>query len=154
MTIKSIVTSYHHKYRFSIETSGFLRAGFNSCSAIKAESGDVEHREGGSLIAFKEPGLLTYPDVTLSRGVAQDFDLYMWWMATANAVSDAGFATPGYKRDVDIVQWDRIGAEVRRWTLVNAFPKSFQAGEWNNDNNEVVVEELVLRYDFFKLPID
>lgn len=56
-----------------------------------------------------------------------------------------------YKRNLDIVQQDRDGVTLRRWTLVRAWPVKFVAGEWDNESDENVIESVTLTYDFFEL---
>ena len=51
----------------------------------------------------------------------------------------------------DIVQQDRNGKTLRRWSLSNAWPTKFVAGEWDNEADENVIESLTLTYDFFDL---
>jgi hypothetical protein len=40
---------------------------------------------------------------------------------------------------------------LRRWTLHNAWPVKFKAGDWDNDSDENVIEALTLTFDFFDL---
>jgi phage tail-like protein len=54
-----------------------------------------------------------------------------------------------YKRNIDIVQMDRDGSVIKRWTVFGAWPTKFKPGEWGGSQNEVVVETLTLEYDFF-----
>jgi hypothetical protein len=55
-----------------------------------------------------------------------------------------------YKRNLDIVQQDRDGVTLRRWSLSRAWPVKFVAGEWDNESDENVIESVTLTYDFFE----
>ncbi len=62
--------------------------------------------------------------------------------------------TPGYKKNLAVVQLDRDGSELRRWNVHNAFPAEFEAASWDNSADEVAIESLVLAYDYFDQPQD
>lgn len=139
-----------HKWRFTVEIDGFASAHFNKCSALEFEIAKVEHWEGGNIIPHKEPGRVTVSDLTLDRGVGLDRDVYNWAKEAADFVRNGGGLPEELKRNVEIVQRDRAGNEVRRWAVYNAWPQKFQAGEWDNNSDEVVIEQLVLCIDYFE----
>lgn len=143
--------SYHRKFKFVVEIDGFSSAGFQKCSELTVEVANIEYHEGGSLVPHKSPGRLKFTDVTLERGASQDKDFYSWVSEVANAAANAGLSDPSYKRTIDIVQQDRDGSTLRRWTLSNAWPVKYSAGAWDNESDETVIESLTLTYDFFTL---
>jgi phage tail-like protein len=143
--------SFHHKSCFVVEIPGVGSASFASCGELSVEAAVVTHWEGGALVAYKAPGRLTFSDVDLQRGATKDRDLYDWFLEVANAASGRGLVDAAYKRSVDIVQLDRDGETLRRWTLFNAWPSKFVAGEWDNDSDDVVIESVTLVYDYFTL---
>jgi len=138
---------YFKKFKFVVEIQGVAFAGFRDMSDLRVSVAEVAHHEGGSLIPKKEPGRVTFADVTLSRGATTDEDLWNWMKETIAAGSI--LVDPAQKRTIDVVQQDRAGTEVNRWTLHNCWPKEFMAGSWNNEADENVIEEIVLGYDFF-----
>ena len=144
-------TGFHKKFKFVIEEAGLAVAAFQKASELSVEAAKVEYFEGGSLIPDKSPGRLTFTDVTLERGVTIDRDLYDWFLDVANAAADTGLNEPDFKRTLDIVQQDRLGNELRRWRLVNAWPMKFTAGDWDNEADENVIEQVTLTYDYFEL---
>jgi phage tail-like protein len=143
--------SFHKKFKFIVEIDGVGHAGFQKCSELSVEVANVQYFEGGSLIPNKSPGRLTYPDVTLERGATQDRDLYDWFQEVATAASGLGLTDAAYKRGLDIVQQDRDGSTLRRWSLSRAWPVKFVAGEWDNESDENVIEFTTLTYDYFEL---
>ena len=48
---------------------------------------------------------------------------------------------------MDIVQQDRNGATVRRWSLSRAWPVTFVASDWDDECDDNVVEAVTLTYD-------
>ncbi|MFI5300363.1 MAG: phage tail protein [Polyangiales bacterium] len=151
MTIIGSPRSFHKKFKFLCEVDFLGSAAFAKCSELSAECAVVVYSEGGSLIPNKSPGRLTFADVTLERGASQDHDLFDWFQDVAIAASGLGMVDPFYKRGLDIVQQDRDGTTLRRWSLANAWPTKFVAGDWDNGSDEVVIEQVTLAYDFFDL---
>jgi phage tail-like protein len=151
MTIIGKPRSFHKRFKFIIEADGVVSAAFQKCSELSVEVAKVEYYEGGSLIPNKSPGRLTFPDVTLERGATSDEDLFDWFEDVAIASSGLGLIDPDYKRNLDIVQQDRDGKTLRRWTLTGAWPTKFAAGEWDNGSDENVIESVTLTFDYFEL---
>jgi phage tail-like protein len=151
MTIMGNPRSFHKKWKFVFEADAVMSAGFAKCSELSAEVAKVEYFEGGSLIPNKSPGRVTFSDVTLERGATQDHDLYDWFTDVALVAAGTGLNDIDYKRNGDIVQQDRDGSTLRRWSLTGAWPTKFVAGEWDNASDEVVIESVTLTYDLFDL---
>lgn len=145
---------FHHRYRFVMEIQGFESSAFRDISGLKANVGLVEHWEGGRLIAYKEAGRITFDNLTCTRGVTIDQDAYAWFKKVARLAADSGNVNPEYKKDCSIVQYDRDGRELRRWSVHQAFPIVFEAGSWDNTTDEAVIETLELAYDYFDQPGD
>lgn len=142
---------FHKKFKFIFEIDGFNFFGFQKCSALEAEIAKIEYWEGGSLIANKDLGRITVPDLTIQRAACFDLDQWNWFVQCANMVSRTGQVSPTYKRGGDIVQQERDGSEVRRWTCAGLAPVKFTAGDWDNDADENVIESLVLMLDTWTL---
>jgi phage tail-like protein len=83
--------------------------------------------------------------------VTTDRDLFDWFQDVAITSSGLGLTDPNYKRNLDIVQLDRDGTTLRRWTLYRAWPIKFIAGEWDAEADENVIEKVMLTYDYFTL---
>ena len=143
--------SFHKKFKFLAEFDDIGHAGFQKCSELSVEVANVQYFEGGSLIPNKSPGRLTFSDVTLERGATSDRDLFDWLQQVADASANAGLVEPEFKRNLDIVQQDRDGTTLRRWSLFQAWPIKFVAGDWDNESDENVIESVTLTYDLFDL---
>jgi phage tail-like protein len=132
-------------FAFVVEIDGIERAAFTECSELSMEVGEMKYREGGTLVEEKEAGLVTFPDITLKRGKISDRSFYNWIKDVINVTS--GLANvPGatYKRNLDVVQLDRDGSEIRRYPVIEAWPKTRKVGPWNNNSEDYVMEEMVL----------
>lgn len=143
--------SFHKKFKFVIEIDGFARAGFQKCSEIKVEAKEVTYFEGGALIPNKSPGLLEFSKITLERGATEDLDFYNWFQQVAVASASVGEIDNEYKRNMELVQLDRDGSELRRILLTGAWPCSVTLGDWDNTSSEVVIEKCELAYDYFEV---
>jgi phage tail-like protein len=143
--------SFHKRYKFVVQVDSLGSSAFQKCSELSVECANVQLFEGGSLIPNKSPGRLTFSDVTLERGATQDLELFDWFQDVAVTSSGLGLNDNSYKRNLDIVQQDRDGSTLRRWTLTGAWPVKFVAGEWDNTSDENVIESVTLTYDFFEL---
>lgn len=142
--------SYYAKFKFVVEIDGVKNAGFQKCSALESEAAIIEYNEGGTLIPNKSLGRLKFSDVTLSRGATDDLDLFSWFDQASDGAANAGAVTSAVKRNLDIVQQARDGSTLRRWRVFGALPMKFKAGDWDNDADENVIEEITLAIDYFK----
>jgi phage tail-like protein len=151
MAVIGTPRSFHKRFKFLVEVDQFASAGFQKCSELSVEVANIEYHEGGALIPNKSPGRLKFADVTLERGATQDPDLFDWLTQVADASANTGLNEPEFKRNLDIVQQDRDGSTLRRWSLTGAWPVKFVAGAWDNEADENVIESVTLTYDFFQL---
>jgi len=151
MSVLGNPRNFHKRFKFVVEVDGLGHSGFQKASELAVEVANVQYFEGGALVPNKSPGRLTFADITLERGATQDRDLFDWFQDVAITSSGLGLTANGYKRNVDIVQQDRDGTTLRRWTLTGAWPVKFVAGAWDNESDENVIESVTLTYDFFEL---
>lgn len=143
--------NFHKKFKFIVEIDDIGHAGFQKCSELSVEVANVQYFEGGSLIPNKSPGRLTFTDVTLERGATQDRDLFDWLQDVAITSSGLGLTDVNYKCNIDIVQQDRDGTTLCRWSLSRTWLVKFVAGDWDNQADENVIESVTLTFDRFEL---
>ena len=151
MAVIGTPRTFHKKFKFIVEIDGVASAGFQKCSELSVEVANIEYHEGGTLIPNKSPGRLKFADVNLERGATKDHDLFDWMEEVADAAANAGLVEPAFKRNLDIVQQDRDGSTLRRWSLSGVWPTKFVAGAWDNEADENVIESVTLTFDFFQL---
>ncbi len=143
--------SFHKRFKYIVECDFVSSAAFQKCSELSVEVAKIEYSEGGALIPNKSPGRLTFADITLERGATQDRDLFDWMNDVAITSSGLGLTEPYFKRNLDIVQQDRDGTTLRRWSIARAWPTKFVAGQWDNEADENVIESVTLTFDWFEL---
>jgi phage tail-like protein len=142
--------TFDKKFSFIVQIDFYTSFGFQKMSGLEAEVADIKYYEGGALIPNKSAGRIEFKDVTLERGATRlDFDSLLWFHQVAYAPANFGMKEQLYKRNLTIVQLDRDGEPLKAWTLFNAWPKQFTAGDWDNTVDENVIEKIVLCYDYF-----
>jgi phage tail-like protein len=151
MPILGTPRSLAKRFAFAVEIDGIAHSGFSTCSELSVEVAKVEYWEGGRLIPHKSPGRMTFADVTLERGATRDRDLYTWLNEVVQVASGLGIVDNQYKRNLDVVQQDRDGSTMRRWSLYGAWPIKLVAGAWDASSDEALIESVTLTYDYWEL---
>jgi len=140
---------WYKKFKYVIEIDGIARAAFNKCSELRKTAANVAYKEGGRLHPHNSPGTVTYPPITLSRGVCKDFDLHNWFNDTYDAAAGTGLDEPDIYRSFDIVQQNRKGEEEERYPVYDAYCQEYSAGDWDNDADETRIESVVIQPDWW-----
>lgn len=143
--------SYHKAFLFHLEFPGVEFTGFQKAGPIEAEVAVIEQYEGGALAPETSAGRYKAAQIVLERGATKDLDLYRWFKEVADIAANGGLVDEGYKRTGDLVQKDRDGSELRRITLVDAWPSKFKPGEWDNTSDANTIESVTLTYKYFDI---
>lgn len=158
MTTRAATEDPLKAFRFRIEIDGVTRAGFTECTGLSRETEIAEYREGGmNDTPQKSAGLSRYPNIVLKRGqiigsAQGGDDDFLIWAQDVHDVS-AGGNTMNYRRNLDIVQYDALNQEVRRWPVYEAWPcKLIPFGDLNAMSSENLVETLELAHEGFSPP--
>ena len=145
-------------FRFFIEIENFARFGFKSCSGLEAQTDVTEYREGGNnATVSKSPGLTKFTDLTLERGqiLASGMggdDVIEWAKQVFDVGSKTGASSGTFRRDIDIVQYDKEGEEVRRWRVTECWPAQFKAtGDLDGQSSDNSIEKMVITHEGFRL---
>lgn len=143
--------SHEDRYNVTVEIDGIAVAAFTTVSELSMEVEVIEYREGGQLAPSKSPGLVNFPNITLSRGVVfNDSDLYNWMRQVVDVDANKGLIDNEYKRTLDIVVRDRDKSVLKRWRVKNAWPRKYVAGEWDSNANEKTMESVELAHEGFR----
>jgi phage tail-like protein len=134
----------NHNFEVSIAGVADDDLGFSEVELPSGEIEVIEYREGrdGTRVR-KLPGLVTYPNVTLKRGINGYLELYNWW----KSARDGDIRPTG----VTIKLLDEQRREVMRWNLSRAWPVKLEAGPLNASANEVAIETLELAHEGFEI---
>jgi phage tail-like protein len=134
-------TDPYRSYNFLVEIDGITRAGFRDCSGLDSSSPAIEYREGNDrqLTTRKLPGLVSFPNITLSRGITDDPELWEWRLQAAQgAVS---------RRNGSIVLLDDAGEEKLRWNFREGWPTSWSGPSFDAGGSDVAIESLEIAHE-------
>lgn len=132
MVLFEILPQFPNDVRFS-EVSGLS---VEMEMETKAEGG--EHRFSHNL-----PVRSRYGDVTLKRGKFLGSGILHW---CHTAIDEFKFKPSNVM--ISLLNTDHI--PLYNWYLINAIPKRLEVSGFNAQTNEIVVETLVLSYQYFK----
>lgn len=130
-------------YRFRVSIGDEIMA-FSSVSGLKMTRQKIVYRDGmGGL--FQMLGFEPEFDITLSRGIVRAQDELWSWLNSASGRRIE-------KRDILISLTNEAGTELLvTWSVLNAFPISLSAPNFNATSNEVALEELQLAADSLRV---
>ena len=129
------------KFHFQVEWGG-TKIGFTEVTGLEVTTEKIEYRDGASKEYHKVrmPGMQTFGDLTLKRGVfAGDNEFYAWWNTVAlNTVK---------RRDITISLLNESHEPVVVWKVKNAWPTKVTSTDLNASGNETAVETLVITHE-------
>lgn len=138
------------RFRFTMDVDGFTSAAFQTVTGLRMTIGKAEYWEGGAFAAYKEPGRITFEDITCERGVSYDLDFYNWVTDVVNMLAEqpvgAGLISPLYKKNLNLLQRERDNSPSIRYNIVDGFPVEFDQGDRDNTSDEVAMESLTITY--------
>jgi len=126
---------------FRVEIDNITTATFSAVSGIAAVIDVVDYRQGGALenAEQKLPGLASYPNIVLTRGLVQDLSLWNWIHNNLTGALD--------RRNISITLLDQADNPVWVWKLSNAFPCRWSGPNLVADSTDVATETLEICYE-------
>jgi phage tail-like protein len=146
--------SVAQKWQFGVEVSGFDSAHFLKADLPSVEFEEVAHAPAGSMFDQKAAGRAKFDDITLEKSVPQEqteTSLLTWIRQCITVTAGVGGVPSDYMRDVDLTVHDRLGAEIKRYRLFNAWVKSAKFGELEGGSSDNIVESLTLTFQYFDI---
>jgi len=124
-------------FQFGVEMLGTQVAGFSEVSGIGMETELEEYREGGvNDHCHYFPKGTKYSKLVLKRGVIGANDLWSWYRGCVSGAIK--------RKTISIILYDYSRTEVRRWSVVDAFPVKWVGPDLKSDSNAVAVESIEL----------
>lgn len=124
-------------FRFAVMINGLPQALFMECNGLSAERKVDPISQGGvNDYIYQLPGRLSYPRVTLKRGIADD-GLWQWF---CTGLYDCKIQ----RRDVQIILYNTDRSVLRQWNLAQAFPVKWTGPDLKSDSTQIAVETLEL----------
>jgi phage tail-like protein len=115
---------------------------------VTVETEDVvEGGENG--FVHKLPGRMTWPTITLKRGVTRQDELLRWLNASSGETFAANSNTLT-RKSAAITLLDRTGARIMAWNFVDAFPVKWSGPSFASEAAEAPSETLEIAHHGFK----
>ncbi len=135
----------YRAFLFRIEIEGVGSAEFQDAGPFESEAGDIIYNQGNSPVGLPIPGRITYPEITLSRGMTSDVDLYNLWQKVYDAEAGVGSLDPAFRFNMDAVQLREDGSEGDRWRVFFAYVKKYVGPSFDASGEAVTIEQVVIK---------
>jgi phage tail-like protein len=142
MALPDLDTSVGHS--FGLEFDGVVIKQISEVTGLKMEQDVIELKQNtadGKYMIKKLPGRPKAGEVTLTRGLTADQSFEKW-------IKDSRFGKmPAVRKGGAIIVYDYEGNAIKRYTLVNAWPKSLEIGTLKAGDTSVLTEKVVITYE-------
>lgn len=132
-------------YRYLVEISGLVVAGFSEVSGLEQEIETEEFKEGGSDFIHHFPKAIKHSNLVLKRGLSTSDELRTWYQDVLEAIK-YGSAIPK-SSIVYIVMLGPDGEPSTRFSIKEAYPIKWSGPRLNASGSEVAVETLELVHE-------
>ena len=131
-------------YRFRVEITGLIVAGFSEISGLQAETQVEEYRAGGvNDHVYRLAKETRYPNLVLKRGITDSDVLWQWHQDVINGKIS--------RLPVYIMLMDISGQNVIwRRNFFQAYPVKWVGPDLKADGNLVAIETIELAHDGIK----
>jgi len=134
---------------FLFEVDGLEIGRFSEVSGLEVEIGVENIEEGGQNgFVHRLPGRMTWPNISLKRGITQTDNLFEW----VNKSSGEQFASAGNKltrSTAAITLIGPAGTRLRAWNFVEAFPVKWKGPDFAADATGHAAEQLEIAHHGF-----
>ena len=133
-------------FRVDVEgiTPGKKDISFQEVSGIDVSVDTFEHKEGGeNRFVHRLPDKITYDNLTLKRGLLVGSELIGWFK---DSVELFRFDP----RNVMVTLLNQDHEPLESWFFIQAYPVKWTIGNFDAQQNEVVIETIELSFQYFK----
>ena len=135
---------------FLFEVDGVEIGRFMGISGLEVSVGVEEIQEGGeNNYVHKLPGRMSWPNITLKRGITQNDALLAW----LNKSSGEQFSANGNKltrSTAAITLMGPAGQRLRSWEFDGAFPVKWKGPDFDVASSDMALEELEITHHGFR----
>ena len=135
---------FHFKVEFvGIGNDNDIR--FQAVSGLSIEYDTESFKEGGeNRFEHKLPVRSKYADLSLKRGMLTDSKVIEWCLKA--------FVNREFKPvQVNVLLLNEKHEAIKRWEVIDAWPKKWSVSDLNAQENSVVVETLDMAYKYFNV---
>lgn len=131
-------------YQFGLDLGGTVAGFFESVSGVGSESEVIIRKitdQRGNDIIRKIPGRLNFTDITLTKGVTMNLDIWAWRSQVEKGdIDDA-------RKNGSILMYASDGSVAAQWDFYNAWPSKVTGPEMKTDSNDIGIETMVLVHE-------
>jgi phage tail-like protein len=131
-------------HSFGLEFDSVVIKQITEVSGLKMEQDVIELKQNtadGRYAIKKLPGRPKAGEVTVTRGLTEDNSFEQW-------VKDSRFGRMvSARRNGAIIVYDYEGIAIKRYKLINAWPKSLEIGTLKAGDTSVLTEKLSITYE-------
>ncbi|MER5601746.1 phage tail protein [Streptomyces adustus] len=142
MALPDLDSSVGHS--FGLEFDGVVIKQITEVSGLKMEQDVIELKQNtadGKYAIKKLPGRPKAGEVTVTRGLTEDNSFETWIKSSRfGKMTDA-------RKNGAIIVYDYEGSAIKRYQLVNAWPKSLEIGTLKAGDTSVLTEKLSITYE-------
>jgi len=133
-------------FYFSLKFTGFseMDSSFQEVSGLKVTIGTEEKKEGGdNNFVHHLPKRPKYENLVLKRCLLPNSDLDQW---CRDAIENFKFDP----KDLQLALLGADGTPLASWSIVQAYPISWELSALNSTRNQLAIESLTLKYRLFR----
>jgi phage tail-like protein len=142
MPLPELDSSVGHS--FGLEFDSVLIRQITEVSGLKMEQDVIELKQNtadGKYAIRKLPGRPKAGEVTVTRGLTEDNSFERW-------IRDSRFGKMiSARRNGSIIVYDYEGIPIKRYKLINAWPKSLEISTLKAGDTSVLTEKLSITYE-------
>ena len=155
MAAEGVRSDPYRGFNFKVIVDGLISdARFAKVSGLNTEIEVVEYREGTDNTTMRKlPGLVSYDNITLERGISQNSELIEWYDAVIEAIGGIPSAVSqngldgNFRKDVTIQLLTRNGEAAREWKLSKAWPCKLAIGDLDASSSDTIMETIELCHE-------
>lgn len=139
------ITGFHFLAIFEMFPQTQIDVEFQSISGLKASIEFEEVAEGGQN-RFKHalPTRSKFENLVMKRGLTTNLSGIRMWCN--KAIDDFVFSPV----NLSIMLLNEEHIPIKAWFVVHALPVSYELGEFNAEDNKILIETITLKYNFLK----
>ena len=137
-------------HSFGLEFDSVLIRQLTEVSGLKMEQDVIELKQNtadGKYAVKKLPGRPKAGEVTVTRGLTEDNSFERW-------IRDSRFGQmTNARRNGSIIVYDYEGIPIKRYKLINAWPKSLEISTLKAGDTSVLTEKLAITYESMEVEL-
>ncbi|AUC16934.1 glycerol acyltransferase [Tenacibaculum sp. SZ-18] len=136
---------FHFKVDFKSISTNDKDISFQSVSGLTVDLETEEIAEGGeNRFKHKIPVRSKFPNLVLKRGMLVGSEVIKWCKKALENFEIKPI-------DINVMLLDEKHEALQTWNIVKAYPIKWSVGDFNAEENKLVIETIELTYQYFKI---